>query len=36
MSEITRVVFALIVRVGVDQAKNVIRVHAVDRTARRG
>ena len=36
MAEITRVLFALIVRVGVDLAKNVIQVHAVDRTGRRG
>jgi len=35
MAEITRVLFALIVRVGVDLAKNVIQVHAVDRTGRR-
>ena len=32
MSEITR---ALIARVGVDLAKNVIHVHAVDRAGRR-
>ena len=35
MAEITRVLFALIVRVGVDLAKNVIQVHAVDRAGRR-
>ena len=35
MVEITRVLFALIVRVGVDLAKNVIQVHAVDRAGRR-
>ena len=35
MTEITRVLFALIVRVGVDLAKNVIQVHAVDRGGRR-
>ena len=35
MAEITRVVFALIVRVGVDLAKNVIQVHGVDRAGRR-
>ena len=35
MVEITRVLFALIVRVGVDLAKNVIQVHAADRTGRR-
>ena len=35
MAEITRVLFALIVRVGVDLAKNVIQVRAVDRTGRR-
>jgi len=35
MAEITRVLFALIVRVGVDLAKNVIQVHAVHRAGRR-
>jgi len=35
MGEITRVLFALIVRVGADLAKIVIQVHAVDRTGRR-
>ena len=30
MAEITRVLMALVVRVGVDLAKNVIQVHAVD------
>ena len=35
MAEITRVLNALIVRVGVDLAKNVIQVHAVDASGRR-
>ena len=35
MAEITRVLIALIVRVGVDLAKNVIQVHAVDASGRR-
>ena len=35
MAEITRALMALIVRVGVDLAKNVIQVHAVDRAGRR-
>ena len=35
MAEITRVLIALIVRVGVDLAKNVIQVHAVDGAGRR-
>ena len=35
MAEITRVPIALIVRVGVDLAKNVIQVHAVDGAGRR-
>ena len=35
MAEITRAPMALIVRVGVDLAKNVIQVHAVDRAGRR-
>ena len=35
MAEITRVLIALIVRVGVDLAKNLIRVHAVDAAGRR-
>ena len=35
MSEITRVLMALIVRVGVDLAKTVIQVHAVDAAGRR-
>ena len=35
MAEIRRILFALIVRVGVDLAKNVIQFHAVDRAGRR-
>ena len=35
MAEITRALIALIVRVGVDLAKNEIQVHAVDRAGRR-
>jgi len=35
MAEITRVLMALIVRVGVDLAKNVIQIHAVDGAGRR-
>ena len=35
MAEITRALMALIVRVGVDLAKNVIQVHAVDKAGRR-
>jgi transposase len=35
MAEITRVLMALIVRVGVDLAKNVIQIHAVDAAGRR-
>ena len=35
MAEITRALMALIVRVGVDLAKNVIQVHAVDGAGRR-
>ena len=35
MAEITRALIALIVRVGVDLAKNVIQVHAVDGAGRR-
>ena len=35
MAEITRVLMALVVRVGVDLAKNVIQVHAVDAQGRR-
>ena len=35
MAEITRVLMALMVRVGVDLAKNVIQIHAVDAAGRR-
>ena len=35
MADITRVLFALIMRAGVDLAKNEIQVHAMDRAGRR-